>query len=106
VPAVQEVVAPRSGLVESPLHELVRALQVENEQLRDALASRVIIEQAKGAVAVRCGVTPDAAFEMMRALARSQRRKMQEFCAEVIENEGRLDGRPRSNGRAPLRLQT
>jgi hypothetical protein len=90
----------------SPLHEVVRALQVENEQLRHALDSRIVIEQAKGAVAVRCGVTPDVAFEMLRGLARSQRRKMAEFCAEVMENEGRLDGAARLNGRVPLGLHT
>jgi ANTAR domain len=85
-------VAPR-------LHEVVRALQAENEQLRHALESHILIEQATGAVAVRCSVTPDVAFEMLRGLARSQRRKLAEFCEEVIENKGRLDGLPSPNGR-------
>ena len=98
--------ASNATAVESPLHELVRALQVENEQLRHALDSRIIIEQAKGAVAARCDVTPDIAFEMIRGLARSQRRKVADFCAEIIENGGRLDGVPRPNGRVPLGLHT
>jgi AmiR/NasT family two-component response regulator len=74
-------------------------------QLERALETRIVIEQAKGAVAVRCGVTPDVAFQMIRGLARSQRRKLHEFCAEVLENEGRLDGMPHTNGHIPLSLR-
>jgi AmiR/NasT family two-component response regulator len=103
---VQTVLEHATDSATAPLEEAVRALQVENEQLRHALESRIVIEQAKGAVAVRCGVAPDVAFEMIRGLARSQRRKMAEFCAEVIENEGRLDGASRLDGRTELRLHT
>lgn len=86
----QNTAAPAA---KSPLHEVVRALQVENEQLRHALHTRTIIEQAKGAVAVRCAVPPDVAFEMLGGLAQSQRQDLADFCAEVMENEGRLDAR-------------
>jgi GAF domain-containing protein len=41
------------------------------EQLQGALNSRVIIEQAKGAVAARAGISPDEAFELLRNRARS-----------------------------------
>lgn len=57
-----------------------------------ALDSRAIIEQAKGSASVRCGVTPDIAYEMIQGLTRSQRREIHEFCAEVLANGGRLDG--------------
>jgi AmiR/NasT family two-component response regulator len=50
-----------------------------------------VIEQAKGAVSVRLGTTPEVAFEMMRGLARSQRRNLHEFAAEVVAHGGRLD---------------
>jgi AmiR/NasT family two-component response regulator len=81
------------------------ALQERVAQLERALETRIVIEQAKGAVAVRCGVAPDVAFQMIRGLARSQQRNMQEFCAEVVENEGRLDGMPQTNGHVPLSLR-
>jgi AmiR/NasT family two-component response regulator len=88
------------GIV-APLHrngDSLAALRVENEHLRTvngqlqlALTSRVVIEQAKGAVSARHDTTPDVAFEMLRGLARSQRRKLQEFAAAVVANGGRLD---------------
>jgi AmiR/NasT family two-component response regulator len=69
----------------------LEALRVENAQLRHALHSRIVIEQAKGAVSVRLGTTPEVAFEMMRGLARSQRRNMHEYAAAVVKHGGRLD---------------
>ncbi len=80
----------------------VGALKQEVAQLQEALTSRIIVEQAKGAVAARCGVDPEDAFEVIRGLARSQRREIHEFCAEVVANQGRLDGL----ARVPLHLQT
>ena len=67
-----------------------RSLEVENAQPRQALRSRVVIEQAKGAISARFGTEPDVAFELMRGLARSQRRNLQEYAAEIVANRGRL----------------
>ena len=53
-------------------------------QLQRALDSRVVIEQAKGVLAERSGVTLDTAFELLRRLARNQRRKLHEVCAEMV----------------------
>jgi AmiR/NasT family two-component response regulator len=75
-----------------PMVELVRALQAENEQLRTALESGIVIEQAKGALSARFGLRPDEAFELLRGLARSQRRNLHDFAAEVLANGGRLHG--------------
>lgn len=46
---------------------------VLTEQLQSALNSRVVLEQAKGAVAERHGVTVDEAFQLLRSHARSTR---------------------------------
>jgi AmiR/NasT family two-component response regulator len=70
----------------------VERLRAENEQLRTALHRRVIIEQAKGAASARLGVTPDEAFELIRSFARSQRRNIHEFAAEIVAQRGHLDG--------------
>jgi AmiR/NasT family two-component response regulator len=69
----------------------LEALRVENEQLRAALSTRIVIEQAKGAISARHDTTPEIAFEMLRGLARSQRRSIHEFAARVVEHGGRLD---------------
>jgi AmiR/NasT family two-component response regulator len=71
-------------------HERLAALETENEQLRTALQSRIVLEQAKGAISARLGTTPDIAFEMMRGLARSQRRSIHDYAAEIVANGGRL----------------
>jgi thiol-disulfide isomerase/thioredoxin len=80
-----------------PLHangDELQALRVENAQLRTALKSRIVIEQAKGAISARLATTPEVAFEMLRGLARSQRRNLTEYAIEVVANHGRLDGAP------------
>ena len=78
------------GAVSADAFQRLAALETENEQLRRALESRIILGQAKGALSVRCGVPPDVAFELMRGLARSQRREIHEFAAEVVASGGRL----------------
>jgi response regulator NasT len=69
----------------------LQALRVECAQLRQALQSRIVIEQAKGAVSAVLGTTPEAAFEMMRGLARSQQRNLHEYADAIVANGGRLD---------------
>jgi hypothetical protein len=67
--------------------ELRRAI-TSADQLRGALDSRVVIEQAKGATAVRLEVTPSAAFELLRSYARRNNLKLTDVCATAID--GRL----------------
>jgi hypothetical protein len=59
------------------------------DQLGEALTSRVVIEQAKGTLAARLSVTVDEAFRLLRAHARSHRRRLTEVAREVVEH--RLD---------------
>jgi AmiR/NasT family two-component response regulator len=80
------------GTAEASAREALAALERENAQLRTALETRIVIEQAKGAVSAHTGVAPDVAFELMRGLARSQRRSIHEFAAEIVANGGRLGG--------------
>jgi two-component system, response regulator / RNA-binding antiterminator len=56
----------------------------EIAQLRTALSSRLVIEQAKGIVMMqqRCG--PDEAFERMRRTARSARRPLRDVAVQII----------------------
>jgi GAF domain-containing protein len=59
--------------------------QVEVVQLRQALASRVWIEQAKGMVAVTEGITLDQAFQQLRLRARSSSRKLADVAQAVVQ---------------------
>jgi GAF domain-containing protein len=54
-------------------------------ELQGALDSRVVIEQAKGVLVGRHGLTPRQAFERLRGLARDQRRPLAELAAEVVD---------------------
>lgn len=58
-------------------------------QLRTALDSRVVIEQAKGVVAERRKVEVGTAFEVLRVYARAHRTKLAEVAARVVD--GTLD---------------
>jgi hypothetical protein len=52
----------------------------------------VVIEQAKVAMSARFGVSQEESLYLLEGLARSQRRELHEFAAEVLRNGGRLDG--------------
>ena len=63
--------------------------EVEVAQLRQALASRIWIEQAKGVLAGTRGISPDAAFQQLRARARSSKRKLADLAQEVVQDAQR-----------------
>jgi GAF domain-containing protein len=60
-------------------------------QLQAALNSRAIIEQAKGVLIGRQGLTAHAAYAQLRARARTERRKLAIVSAEVIRDAIRDD---------------
>jgi AmiR/NasT family two-component response regulator len=70
-----------------PRLELVEALRRENDQLRTALVTRIVIEQAKGLLAERLQTSVDDAFERLRREARNRRMKLHAFAAAVVERE-------------------
>jgi len=58
-------------------------------QLQGALDSRKVIEQAKGVLMGRNGITARDAYEQLRARARSERRKLSAVCAEIVASAER-----------------
>lgn len=54
------------------------------EQLQGALTSRIVIEQAKGAVATRAGISTDEAFAFLRNEARSSRRRLVDVAQAIL----------------------
>jgi GAF domain-containing protein len=57
------------------------------EQLQHALNSRVVIEQAKGILAERRGVSMDAAFDELRRHARNSNTKLGEYARVVVRGD-------------------
>jgi hypothetical protein len=64
----------------------VQRLRAENAQLVHALESRVVIEQAKGVLRERYGLSTEAAFELLRHAARSNRTKIHALAAKVVSS--------------------
>lgn len=56
-----------------------------NEQLQEALDSRVVIEQAKGALAAERGITVDEAFEVLRRHARDRNAALRAVAEAVVK---------------------
>ena len=56
-----------------------------SEQLQTALHSRILVEQAKGAVAALAGVSPAEAFKAMRAHARRNNMTLTDVATAVVD---------------------
>ena len=55
-----------------------------SDQLQHALESRIIIEQAKGAVAQRLGISIDDAFKLLRRQARTSQQRLRDVAAQAL----------------------
>jgi GAF domain-containing protein len=73
-------------------HRTISRGEALTEQLQGALNSRIIIEQAKGAVAQAHGVTVDAAFARLRAYARANNRRLSDVAHLAVTDLGSLPG--------------
>jgi GAF domain-containing protein len=63
----------------------LREAREVSEQLQIALNNRIVIEQAKGALAERRGLETEAAFELMRGFARSHNRRLADVALDLLE---------------------
>jgi GAF domain-containing protein len=70
-------------------HQAMTEAQRINEQLTQALSSRVLIEQAKGVVFERAGIDMAEAFERLRRYARNHNMRLTEVAQAIID--GQLD---------------
>ncbi len=60
-------------------------LRTENGQLRVALASRIVIEQAKGVLIERIDLPAEDVFQLLRLAARRARRNIHELAEEILK---------------------
>jgi transcriptional regulator with GAF, ATPase, and Fis domain len=65
----------------------IRRGEVLTEQLQGALNSRVVIEQAKGALAQLRGISVDQAFDLMRSYARRNGRRLSAVAEAVVSSD-------------------
>lgn len=75
-----------SGLVAGQLRQHRSATLIS--QLEEAIASRAVIEQAKGAIAVVRQVTPDDAFGILRTASQETNVKLREVAARTLRDFG------------------
>ena len=64
----------------------IQRSELLTEQLQTALNSRIVIEQAKGAVAQYGRITPDEAFGVLRGYARSQHRPLSDVARDAVSD--------------------
>jgi AmiR/NasT family two-component response regulator len=67
------------------LHATIDELEAENRNLRTALASRIVIEQAKGVLIERLDLPAEDVFELLRSAARRSRRPLRDLAAEILK---------------------
>ena len=68
--------------------QAVARAEMLTEQLQVALNSRIVIEQAKGAVARTFDISVDEAFVLLRGHARSSRRRLTDVAQDVVTSPG------------------
>jgi GAF domain-containing protein len=66
-------------------HRAATEAQRLNEQLSAALASRVVIEQAKGVISERTGVDLGEAFSRLRSYARNHNRRLTDVAQAAVD---------------------
>ena len=66
-------------------HRAAQKSAVLAAQLQTALSSRIVIEQAKGMLAQRGGVSLEHAFEGLRSYARNNRLKLADVCTGIVD---------------------
>ncbi|HWL34949.1 MAG TPA: GAF and ANTAR domain-containing protein [Frankiaceae bacterium] len=67
--------------------EVYRASRTLAEQLQDAMASRAVIEQAKGVLMAEQGCTPEEAFALLRAASQRENVKLREIAERIVHGQ-------------------
>lgn len=85
-----------------PEDDELTKLRLSVTQLEHALAARVIVEQAIGVLSERRQISPRAAFESLRSIARGSGRRVHDLAHEIVRSTTAPgDGLPASLARTP-----
>jgi PAS domain S-box-containing protein len=86
-PWVQEVAELLATTVGAVFHELELNAELSqlNLDMQRALATRAMIEQAKGIIMAQKGCGPDEAFALLKELSSAQERKLRDVAREIVE---------------------
>ncbi len=79
-----ELLASATGALLAGIEER-EALRVQGDQLRFALTSRAVIDQAKGIVMAHRGVDADEAFAYLARLSQDRNVKVRDLAAAIVE---------------------
>jgi GAF domain-containing protein len=69
------------------------SMELVNEQLKEAVASRDVIGQAKGILMARQSCTADEAFDILRRGSQRENRKLRELAEDLAASVGKEPGR-------------
>jgi len=78
--------------VAQPAADVVELLSRENAQLKEALEGRGLIERAKGMLMVARRCDEDAAFQLLVAISRRERRRVRDVAADLVAAASRGEG--------------
>ncbi|HEV7872251.1 MAG TPA: PAS and ANTAR domain-containing protein [Modestobacter sp.] len=80
------VVDVTDSRVTPPADEQLRHLETEVEQLRNAMASRAAIEQAKGILMLLMGCGDQVAFDLLAHMSSHTHRKVRDVSVSIVES--------------------
>jgi len=69
--------------IESARDEELAALRREVDQLREGMASRAVIERAKGILMQAQGLSEPESFDLLSEISQRQRRKVRDVAADI-----------------------
>jgi GAF domain-containing protein len=82
-------------------HRVGLQAHIVNEQLNEALNSRIVIEQAKGVIAERAGIDTNEAFQRLRQHARSNNLRLADVARDVASGASSIDAFGGAKGPKP-----
>ncbi|WP_030859677.1 ANTAR domain-containing response regulator [Streptomyces sp. NRRL S-37] len=82
--------------------ERLHLLREEVEQLRQAIASRPVIDQARGILMATCGCTPDEAWHLLREVSQLSNTKLRTVAEALTAGTGAEGAAPPEEVRAAL----
>ncbi|MEV5881267.1 ANTAR domain-containing protein [Streptomyces sp. NPDC052020] len=102
-PELAGIPAPARSAVALERSERLHDLQAEVEQLRHAIASRPVIDQARGILMATHGCTSDEAWHLLRETSQLSNTKLRAVAAAITSSAGNGGPPPPAALRAALR---